>query len=102
MRFSLWVYCGSLTACGLYFYRNMDEVGRCLMRSALMANGVGLLFMSLVPIIARVHLLAVLLGGLALARSSAARDGKLDMFMIALLLMSSFSVFRNTHFILFS
>lgn len=101
VRFSLWVYCCSLTACGLFFYRSMDEIGRRLMRSALMANGVGLLFMSLVPIIARVHLLAVLLGGLALARSALSREGRLDLFMLVLLVMGSFSVFKNTHFISF-
>ena len=99
MRFSLWLYCATLAAYGVYLYRALDEKGQLLIKAALAANGAGLIFMSLVPIIARVHLLALLLAGLALARSTQSREGRLDLLMIALLCISVLSTSKNLSFV---
>ncbi|MDI1259389.1 EpsG family protein [Aquabacterium sp.] len=98
LRCSLWIYCSGLVACGACLYRKLDEIGQWLIKGALVANGVGLLFMSLVPIVARVHFLAILLAAMALARSQQAREGKLDFLIVTVLGLGVLSLSKNMNF----
>jgi hypothetical protein len=99
MRLSMWLYTSALPACGLWHYKNLDETGQRLVKSALALGGVALIFMSLVPIIARLHLLSCLLSALALARSHLAKDGQLGWLMAGILVMGAISISRNLMFI---
>lgn len=99
MKFSMWMYCSSVPALSLCYFRELDETGQRLVKGSLALAGIALFFMALVPIIARLHLLACLLAALALARSHAAEKGRVAWLIGITLLLGTISVFRNLSFI---